>query len=1006
MEWQVPKMWSGDCYIIGGGSSLANQFNASHLVPEERDEFLEFGMCLSSLHGEHIIGVNLAAFLGDWVDIAYWGDTDTYNQYRGWFDDFAGLKVSSAGKFADPKFRSIKHLYKKGDKGISEDPSELSWIGKNSGASAINLAYHLGCTRILLLGFDMKSSPGGRIHWHTGYPDKLTVPSNADIEKGNLWVPRDPNPKENYNRHLQGFKEVALDAERLGIEIINLCPDSEIKEFPKMSYQEFVRQESKGITEVKKKEVPNKVGTCFCKGDLVQKEKIHSIPVSQCNVCGAIKQIVQVDIDGYYKNKYHQEEYTHSYDEDVVTAHKRLDKYQKIGLNATDIWLDVGSGNGAFKDASISKGIPCYGLDVTDAVKSDYNKPLEQTYFPTDHFGCVFLHDVLEHLEDPLSCLKECFRIVSQKGTVVIEYPDFFGLEGERHWKMIEHLWMLTSTQLVSLAEEIGFEWNHQYTPVVGKLVLIFRKPKQKRIKILVPPGIGDIHWVLVKLQSFLRSKEITDIPDVYIASMDSKKDRSIEYLELFPFINAAGYLKVARKEIPWREAYNEPKGRTVFENVAGCDYFISFNGALRSPRTLDQISPQYPCNYDLPMFESKEERLYGQMSKEICDDYVVIYIVESQMYRQNWLEILTIETIHEITSKLVEDLGCSIVLVGSEWDKDGKTNRYLLDNLPGGNVVDLVGQTDIPQLFGLIKNSIGVIGFPSGLTIMSTYFKVPIYIFWSDYFNTVFWEAACYPDPAGEFYKYGDVRTVTAQEVVDDFKSILPDTASLEELAIPEAVKQNHVVCVLRSGGDYTGEYVTKLKAMVSKNLTVPFKFWCLTDLDDLGLPEDEIIKLKHDWPGWWAKLEIFRPGLFSNSKVVYFDLDTVITGNLDKMFEDDEDFRMLQGFSPSKPDASGVMLFQTDLSPIYDELISNEHAMYTKAGNLKWDQRFISKAYREIFGISPFPVQGVIDVASYKKHIKKGVKKASDCPIICFHGKPRPHECYDAKIVPYWGI
>lgn len=245
MEWRVPKMWSGDCYIIGGGSSLAHQFNVpKDIIPEEREDFLKFGSYLSSLENEHVIGVNLAAFLGDFVDIAYWGDTDTYNSYRNWFDNFGGLKVSSAGKFLDPKYTSIKHLHKTGDMGISQNPTEVSWIGKNSGASAINLAYHLGCTRILLLGFDMSSHSTGRIHWHTGYPDKAIAPTIADAKLGKLWVPREPDPKENYKRHLKGFAEVDSDAKKYGIEIINLCPDSEIKEFPKMSFEEFQKSKN------------------------------------------------------------------------------------------------------------------------------------------------------------------------------------------------------------------------------------------------------------------------------------------------------------------------------------------------------------------------------------------------------------------------------------------------------------------------------------------------------------------------------------------------------------------------------------------------------------------------------------------------------------------------------------------------------------------------------------------------------------------------------------------
>jgi len=1000
MEWQVPKIWSGTCFIIGGGTSLASQFNVpDEVVPEEREEFLEFGSYLSQIHNEHIIGVNLAAFLGDFVDIAYWGDSDTYSQYKGWFDDFGGLKVSSAGKFGDPKYKSIKHLFKEGSVGISRKNDELSWVGKNSGASAINLAVHLGCTKIVLLGFDMKSSTVGRKWWHTGYPDKLYAPSNKDLNEGNTWVPREVNPKESYNRHLSGFPEVAADAKKYGIEIINLCPDSMIEQFPKMSLKEYFDQQE-AIKPVKKDKpivIESNKPICFCGGTLKKHKIINKIKTLICSECGVIKQdIGNVDLKEYYSEKYHKTEYTHTLKQDLKTSLKRHDKYEFIGIPTTGHWLDVGAGNGAFTEVTRNKGIDCTSLDVGSVHPVDFNQSIETVNFPTDHFSCITLHDVLEHLESPLITLTECFRILEQNGTLVIEFPDFFSKEGKKHWKEIEHIWMLSYIQILSMLEKIGFEVNQTYLPVPGKTVYIATKPKQNRVKILVPPGIGDIQWVLVKLQSFLRKKGITGVVDVYIASMDEKKDRAIDYLKLFPFIHAAGYKYVNKKEIPWREAYNESK-RTIFEDVAGCDYFIAYNGQLRLPKTLEQIDPQYPCKYDLPMFVSLKEKMYGDVCKKDIGRYIVAYFVDTGVYDSHWMKHLNKETVLHILTALAKDLDCKIVLVGSEWDTKCKVNQYLINNISDEDSVDLIGKTDIEQLFGLIKNSVGVIGFPSGLTIMSTYFKVPTYIFWSDYFNLTFWEASCRPGTTGISYMYEDVKTVNTEKVVKEFKSIIPEFV---------ADKTNYIVCVLKSGGDFTEHYVEVLRAMVIKNLTVPFEFKCLTDLDNLDLPRVEVIQLENDWPGWWSKVEIFKKDLFPNGNVVYLDLDTIITGNIDSLFDNTDDFRMLEGFGTTKPMASGIMSFQTDLSYIYDELLKHPELMMTNSGKLRWDQRFISKEYEEKRGFKPCLIQTGTKVASYKKDVKDGTKNALEVPIICFHGKPRPHECDDEQIMKYWRV
>ncbi|MBB6413742.1 hypothetical protein [Mesorhizobium sangaii] len=43
------------------------------------------------------------------------------------------------------------------------------------------------------------------------------------------------------------------------------------------------------------------------------------------------------------------------------------------------------------------------------------------------------------------------------------------------------------------------------------------------------------------------------------------------------------------------------------------------------------------------------------------------------------------------------------------------------------------------------------------------------------------------------------------------------------------------------------------------------------------------ELIPLRHGWPGWWAKMELFRPELRDDWLV--FDLDTSIVGSLADM-------------------------------------------------------------------------------------------------------------------------
>ena len=102
----------------------------------------------------------------------------------------------------------------------------VGWNG-NTGGAAINLAVHMGAKRILLLGFDMNLDGTQMQHWHDLY-GKGPV---AD-ERRKRKLP--------FARHITCFAFIAADAKKLGVEIINLSPNSAIDNFPKMSVKEFL----------------------------------------------------------------------------------------------------------------------------------------------------------------------------------------------------------------------------------------------------------------------------------------------------------------------------------------------------------------------------------------------------------------------------------------------------------------------------------------------------------------------------------------------------------------------------------------------------------------------------------------------------------------------------------------------------------------------------------------------------------------------------------------------
>jgi len=105
--------------------------------------------------------------------------------------------------------------------------------------------------------------------------------------------------------------------------------------------------------------------------------------------------------------------------------------------------------------------------------------------------------------------------------------------------------------------------------------------------------------------------------------------------------------------------------------------------------------------------------------------------------------------------------------------------------------------------------------------------------------------------------------------------------------------IKNLHIICY-KWGTLYTSEEVNILRAMVARHLSVPHKFYCITD-DNTGLDKDVIaVDLPYrDLPGNGPKIHTFSDGflgLDNDQYVVSIDIDVVIVGSLDFLAEQEE--------------------------------------------------------------------------------------------------------------------
>lgn len=212
------------------------------------------------------------------------------------------------------------------------------------------------------------------------------------------------------------------------------------------------------------------------------------------------------------------------------------------------------------------------------------------------------------------------------------------------------------------------------------------------------------------------------------------------------------------------------------------------------------------------------------------------------------------------------------------------------------------------------------------------------------------------------------------------------------------------NIVCVLKSGGDFNADHVLRLKSMVDRYLTIPHRFICLTDIlfnsEDPSIHQElnrglEAIPLKHGWPGWWSKMEIFRPDICSGKRI-YLDLDVVIIKNINDLDLLEGNFFLENKALHDYGINSSVMLFDSNMCILYRYMIANP------GRNIKYhigDQQLIidlmEMHYIKNYEYFDFYIPG--EIVSYKREWKNEKVDKNIARIVYFHGKPRPWECDD---------
>ncbi len=165
-----------------------------------------------------VVAVSDTYKLAPWANVLYATDAKWWGYHQG-VPTFTGLKF--ALRHEAGQWPGVQVLRDSGDSGLTADPSELC-NGKNSGYGAVNLAVHLGATRIVLLGYDMQVAKDGRRHFFGDHPKPLL----KDIPPFEWWR--------------QNFATMVQPAKALGVEILNCTARTALTCFPRMALRDAI----------------------------------------------------------------------------------------------------------------------------------------------------------------------------------------------------------------------------------------------------------------------------------------------------------------------------------------------------------------------------------------------------------------------------------------------------------------------------------------------------------------------------------------------------------------------------------------------------------------------------------------------------------------------------------------------------------------------------------------------------------------------------------------------
>lgn len=205
-----------------------------------------------------------------------------------------------------------------------------------------------------------------------------------------------------------------------------------------------------------------------------------------------------------------------------------------------------------------------------------------------------------------------------------------------------------------------------------------------------------------------------------------------------------------------------------------------------------------------------------------------------------------------------------------------------------------------------------------------------------------------------------------------------------------------------------YTADHVNLWASMVRRNLAMPHRLVCVTDMPEgieqgveIIAPAGEFEDVEPAWgprkPNCYRRLVMFRRDAAKTfgRRFVSIDLDCIVGGPLDPLFERRDDFVICKGTHPSRPYNGSMMLIRAGCRPQVYERFDQAGADASGTAFHGSDQAWLA----HVLG----PNEATWDEADGVWHLNRFLPEAKRAKprILFFPGKRKPWEL--APIFPY---